>query len=80
MLTSEKTKVRRSKVKVPHQRSPNAMKFEDKSQEETEKQERCARGDASELAKNIFQAQRKVSPSAIHNKTGGKKISCGFWR
>ena len=41
-------------VKVPHQRSPYALKFEDRSQEETERQERCARGDAWRLAKNIF--------------------------
>ena len=32
------------KAKVPHQRSPYAMKFEDGSQEESERQERCARG------------------------------------
>ena len=41
-------------VKVLHQRSPYAMKFEDSSQEEIERQERCARGDAWRLAKNIF--------------------------
>ena len=29
-------------VKNPHQRSPYAMKFEDQSQEETERQQRCA--------------------------------------
>ena len=29
-------------VKVPHQRSPYAMKFEDGSHEETERQQRCA--------------------------------------
>ena len=39
-------------VKVPHQRSPYAMKFEDRSQEETERQEqRCARSKAWYLAK-----------------------------
>ena len=27
----------------PHERNPNALKFEDRSQEETEWQERCAR-------------------------------------
>ena len=37
----------------PHQRSPNAPKFEDRSQEETEWQERCAREAAWKLAKNI---------------------------
>ena len=33
-------------VKVPHQRSPYAMKFEDRSHEETERQQRCARSKA----------------------------------
>ena len=33
----------KNQVKVPHQRSPYALKFEDMSQEETERQERCAR-------------------------------------
>ena len=40
-------------VKIPHQRSLHAMKFEDRSQEETEKQKRCARSKACNLAKNI---------------------------
>ena len=35
----------------PHQRNPNAPKFEDRSQEETEWQERCAREAAWKLAK-----------------------------
>ena len=35
----------------PHQRNPNAPKFEDRSQEETEWQERCARDAAWRLAK-----------------------------
>ena len=33
-------------VKNPHQRSPYAMKFEDLSHEETERQQRCARSKA----------------------------------
>ena len=37
----------------PHQRNPNAPKCEDRSQEETEWQERCAREAAWKLAKNI---------------------------
>ena len=41
-------------VKVPHQRSPYALKFEDRSQEETARQERCARGHTWRLAKNIL--------------------------
>ena len=40
-------------VKSSHQRGLYAVKIEDRSQEETERQERCARGDAWKLAKNI---------------------------
>ena len=46
-------------VKVPHQRSPNAMKYEDRSHEETERQQRCARSKAWNLAKNIFKLKKK---------------------
>ena len=42
-------------VNLPHQRSPHAMKFEDRCQKEIERQERCARGDAWRLAKNILE-------------------------
>ena len=41
-------------VKSAHQRSPYAAKFDDRSQEETERQERCARGDARKLAESVF--------------------------
>ena len=41
----------------PHQRNPNAPKFEDRSQEETEWQERCAREAAWRLAKKIIKIQ-----------------------
>ena len=41
-------------VKHFHQRSLYAVKFEDRSEEETQRQERCARGDAWRLAKNIY--------------------------
>ena len=40
-------------VKVPHQRSLHALKFEDRSPEETPRQERCARGEAWECARKI---------------------------
>ena len=43
----------------PHQRNPNAPKFEDRSQEETEWQERCAREAAWRLAKNIQKLKEK---------------------
>ena len=38
----------------PHERSPNAPKFEDRSQEETEWQEQSAREAAWKLAKNVL--------------------------
>ena len=38
----------------PHERSPNAPKFEDRSQEETEWEEQGAREAAWKLAKNVF--------------------------
>ena len=43
----------------PHQRNPNAPKFEDRSEEETEWQERCAREAAWRLAKNILKLKRR---------------------
>ena len=39
----------------PHQRSPNAPKFEDRSQEETEWQEQGAREAAWKLANNVLE-------------------------
>ena len=50
----------------PHQRSPNAPKFEDRSQEETAWKERCAREAAWRLAKIIQKKENKaafISPS-----------------
>ena len=44
----------KTNVKVLHQRSPYAMKFEDSSHEETERQQRCARSKAWDLAKNVY--------------------------
>ena len=51
------TKIPRSVTFVPgepHERSPNAPKFEDRSQEETEWQEQGAREAAWKLAQNVF--------------------------
>ena len=47
----------------PHQRSPNAPKFEDRSQEETERQERGAREAAWRLAKSVlkFKEQERAA-------------------
>ena len=44
-------------VKVPYQRSPCALNFEDKAHEETERQQRCARIKAWNLARNINQLE-----------------------
>ena len=46
-------------VKAPPQRSPYAMKFEDRSHEETERQQRCARSKAWNLAKNTCKLKEK---------------------
>ena len=43
----------------PHQRSPNAPKFEDRSQEETELQEQGAREAAWRLAKHVLKLKEK---------------------
>ena len=46
-------------VKNPHERSPNAMKIEDWSQEGTELQQRCARSMAWNFAKNMYKLKQK---------------------
>ena len=43
----------------PHQRNPNAPKFEDRSQGETELQERCAREAAWNLAQSVLKLKEK---------------------
>ena len=50
----------------PHQRNPNAPKFEDRSQEETEWQERCAREAAWRLAKSILKSKEKMKQHSSH--------------
>ena len=46
-------------VKNPHPRRPYAVKIEVQSHEETERQERCARGKAWNLAKNMYKFKEK---------------------
>ena len=41
------------------------MQFEDRSQEETARQERCTRGDAWRLAKNIFLLKEKGKTTSL---------------
>ena len=55
----------------PHQRSPNAPKFEDRSQEETEWQEQGAREAAWKLAKSVLklnQHERAIFFSPSENR------------
>ena len=47
------------RVRNPHQRSPCAVRFEERSPGETAGQERCARGDAWELAKKKISAKKE---------------------
>ena len=54
-------------VKISHQRSPYAVKIEDRSQEEAEKQERCAHGDAWRLAKNNLKLKEKDKATFFSN-------------
>ena len=49
----------------PHQRNPIAPKFEDRSQEETEWQERCAREAAWKLAKSVLKLKEHERASIL---------------
>ena len=74
------------KVKAHHQRRPYAMKFEDKFEEETERQQRCARSKAWNLVKNIleitekdkatfhFPAEEWVLPASSSKRAGGEVL------
>ena len=53
----------------PHQRNPNAPKFEDRSQKETEWQERRAREAAWRLVKNILKLQ-ETQKTAFFSPSG----------
>ena len=50
----------------PHERSPNAPKFEDRSQEETEWQEQGAREAAWRLAESVFKSKAKIKQHSAH--------------
>ena len=50
----------------PHERSPNAPKFEDRSQEETEWQEQGAREAAWRLAKSALKLKEKIKQHSSH--------------
>ena len=55
----ERTIAWKIQVKNPHQRSHYSMKFEDRSHEETERQQRCARSKAWNLVNNIYKPKEK---------------------
>ena len=57
-------------VKLPHQGSQPALKFEDKPQEEIGRPERCARGDGWRLAKNIFEL-KETNKATFFSPTNG---------
>ena len=61
----------------PHQRNPNAPKFEDRSQEETEWQERCAREAAWKLAKSVLKIKGE-KPSNILLTFGKLVLACAI--
>ena len=58
-------------VKVLHQRSPHATKFEDRSQEDTERQQRCARSKAWNLANNINKLKEKTRLHFVFPRRNG---------
>ena len=58
-------------VKVPHQRSPNALKFEDISQEQTERQKRCARSKVWNLARTYTSSKKKTRLHSIFPRRNG---------
>ena len=59
----------------PHQRSPNAPKFEDRSQEETEWEEQGAREAAWKLAKSVLKIQGARQSNILLN-FGKQVLAC----
>ena len=57
----------------PHQRSPNAPKFENRSQEQTEWQEQGAREAAWKLAKSVLKLKEKTKQHSSHLR---KIVAC----
>ena len=55
----QRSVARKKQVEPRQQRSPYALKFGDRPQEETERQERCALGNAWRLAKKILKLKEK---------------------
>ena len=70
----------------PYERNPCAPKFEERTQDETLHQERCARRVAWDLAKNVYKlkntdkatfyspAEARTTPAPLQNKSTGKRL------
>ena len=58
-------------VKPKHQRGPHAIKFEDRSHEETVRQERCAQSESWNLAKNICKFKKKTKLHSTFARRNG---------
>ena len=63
-------------VKPRHQRSQYAIKFEDRSHEEPERQERCVQSKAWDLANNIFTSSKRTTRlhSSRPRKNGNSRL------
>ena len=67
----ERTIALKIQVKNRHQRRPNAMKFKDGSHEETERQQRCARSKAWNLAKTETSSKRTTMLHSTRPRKNG---------
>ena len=67
-------RLKKHKSKKPHQRSPYAMKFEDRSHEETERQHRCARTKASKQASVSYDVFPPLPPFTFQEVTNKSSI------
>ena len=56
----------------PQERNPWAPKFEERTQDDTVKQERCARRDAWELAKDVRKLKKKDSQDTFYSPASTK--------
>ena len=67
-------------VKVPHQRSPYAMKFEDRSHEETERLQRsmCPKQGLESCQKHsgyiLLSLGAMGTPGCVNKRAGGKRV------
>ena len=72
----KQTSAGKTQVKNPHQRSPYAMKFEDGPHEETERQQRCARSKAWNLAKKKSKLKENDT-AALYSPTEDPVVPLG---